>query len=248
MNLHNKNIIVTGANKGIGAEIANNLHKNGANVICCTRKKNSSLIKNAEIQNKSNKNKIYNYEFDLSNEDEVLNIADQICKDFDQIDGLVNNAGINHVSLFLMDKIENIKKTFQINFFSQLIFSKIIIKKMMKKKAGSIIFISSKAALDHVPGRLAYSSSKSSLINTTEILSKELGRYNIRVNAIAPGIIDTDMLKNQLNKSEIDNILQKIPLNKIGSPENVADLVTFLSSEKSSYINGQIISIDGGQY
>ena len=149
---------------------------------------------NLEI-NKSKENNLYNFYFDFSNEDQITNVANNICSKFDQIDGLVNNAGINHVSLFLMDKIEDIKKVFQINFFSQLIFSKIIIKKMISKKQGSIIFLSSKAATDYVSGRLAYSASKSSLINTTKILSKELGRYKIRVNAIAPGLIDTDMSK-----------------------------------------------------
>ena len=147
-----------------------------------------------------------------------------------------------------MDKIEDIKNVFQINFFSQLIFSKIIIKKMISKKQGSIIFLSSKAATDYVSGRLAYSASKSSLINTTKILSKELGRYKIRVNAIAPGLIDTDMSKSQLNVDQINEVLKTIPLKRIGTPENVADLVTFLCSEKSSYINGQIIKVDGGQY
>ena len=248
MNLNKKNIIVTGANRGIGAEVVKNLHKCGANVICCSRVENKELTDlNLEI-NKSNENNLYNFYFDFSDEDQITNVANNICSKFDQIDGLVNNAGINHVSLFLMDKIEDIKNVFQINFFSQLIFSKIIIKKMISKKQGSIIFLSSKAATDYVSGRLAYSASKSALINTTKILSKELGRYKIRVNAIAPGLIDTDMSKSQLNVDQINEVLKTIPLKRMGTPENVADLVTFLCSEKSSYINGQIIKVDGGQY
>ena len=119
---------------------------------------------------------------------------------------------------------------------------------MISKKQGSIIFLSSKAATDYVSGRLAYSASKSSLINTTKILSKELGRYKIRVNAIAPGLIDTDMSKSQLNEDEINEVIKTIPLKRMGTSENVADLVTFLCSEKSSYINGQLIKVDGGQY
>ena len=248
MKLHKKNIIVTGANRGIGAEIVNNLHKNGANVICCSRKVDKELEqKNLEI-NKAHGNKLYNFFFYLFNYTVVVDAANNICKKFDRIDGLVNNAGINHVALFLMDKIEDIKNVFQINFFSQLVFSNIVIKKMMVKKSGSIIFISSKAATDAVPGRLAYSTSKSSLITTTKILSKELGRYKIRVNAIAPGVIDTDMTNTQLNKDDINNILKTIPLKKIGTTKNISDLVTFLCSEESDYINGQLIKIDGGQY
>ena len=248
MNLSQKNIIVTGASKGIGATTVDKLYSSGANIICCTRKPDQELIQKAKKLNKKNKNKIYNYNFDLFNENEVLREANKIVKDFDKIDCLVNNAGINHVSLFLMDKIEEIKKVFQINFFSQLLFSQIIIKKMMKNKSGSVIFLTSKAAIDSVSGRLAYASSKSSLINTTKILSKELGRFNIRVNGIAPGLINTDMLNNQLSTDEIDKLKKKIPLNKIGMTENVADLILFLCSENSNYINGQIINIDGGQY
>ena len=248
MNLNKKNIIVTGANRGIGAEIVKNLHKFGANVICCSRVENKSLTDMSLEINRSNENKLYNFFFDFSNEDQIISAANNICSKFDHIDGLVNNAGINHVSLFLMDKIEDIKSVFQINFFSQLIFSQIIIKKMINKKKGSIIFLSSKAATDFVPGRLAYSASKFSLINATKILSKELGRYKIRVNAIAPGLIDTDMSKSQLNEDEINEVIKTIPLKRMGTSENVADLVTFLCSEKSSYINGQLIKVDGGQY
>lgn len=248
MNLHKKNIIVTGSNRGIGAKIVKDLHKNGANVICCSRQKDHKLIEETERLNTTSENKMYNFFFDLAKDDEVESAANQICSKFENIDGLINNAGVNHVSLFLMDNISNIKNVFQINFFSQLIFSQIIIKKMISKKQGSIIFLSSKAATDYVTGRLAYSASKSSLINATKILSKELGRYKIRVNAIAPGLIDTDMSKSQLNVDEINKVLKTIPLKRIGTPENVADLVTFLCSEKSSYINGQLIKVDGGQY
>ena len=206
MNLSQKNIIVTGANKGIGAATVDKLYKAGANVICCTRKPNDELIDKADKLNKKNENKIFNYFFDFSSEEQVLREANKITKDFEKIDCLVNNAGTNHVSLFLMDKIEEIKKVFQINFFSQLLFSQIIIKKMMKNKSGSIIFLTSKAAIDSISGRLAYASSKSCLIDTTKILSKELGRFNIRVNGIAPGLIDTDMLNDQLSKDEIENL------------------------------------------
>ena len=119
---------------------------------------------------------------------------------------------------------------------------------MIKKKTGSIIFLSSKAATDYVPGRLAYSASKSALINVTKILSKELGRYKIRVNAIAPGLIDTEMARSQLDDNQIKEILKNIPLNKIGKAIDVANLATFLCSDKSYYINGQLINVDGGQY
>lgn len=247
MNLSKKNIIVTGANRGIGASTVNILHKYGANVICCSRILDKNLIEKSEKINKSSENKIYNYFFDLSKENEVILTAKKISEDFEKIDGLVNNAGVNHVSLFLMDKIEDIKKVFEINFFSQLVFSQIIIKKMIKNKSGSVIFLSSKAAVDSVVGRLAYASSKSSLINSTKILSKELGRFNIRVNGICPGLVNTDMLNNQIEKEELEKLKKSIPLNKIGLPEDVAELISFLCSDQSNYINGQMINIDGGQ-
>ena len=117
---------------------------------------------------------------------------------------------------------------------------------MIKNKSGSVIFLSSKAAVDSVVGRLIYASSKSSLINSTKILSKELGRFNIRVNGICPGLINTDMLNNQIEKEELEKLKKLIPLNKIGLPEDVAELISFLCSDKSNYINGQMINIDGG--
>ena len=145
-----------------------------------------------------------------------------------------------------MTKIEKIKQIFDINFFSQLEFTQIIIKKMLKNKGSSIINISSTAALDPVQGRIAYSASKSALISFSQILSKELSKFNIRVNVIAPGLVDTDLMHESHSEEIINKVLRNTSVNRLGQASEIANLALFLSSNLSSYINGQVIRIDGG--
>ena len=159
---------------------------------------------------------------------------------------MVNNAGVIQTSLFQMTKIENIKKIFEVNYFSQLQFTQIILKKMMKKRKGSIINISSTSSIDAETGRLSYSSSKSALATSSKVLSRELGAFNIRVNVIAPGLTDTDLMRNNHSDEIIENVKKNISLKRIAEPEEIANVVLFLASDRSSYINGQVIRVDGG--
>ena len=142
---------------------------------------------------------------------------------------------------------KDLKKIFKINLFSQILFTQYILKSMLKnEKGGSIIFVASTAALDNNQGRSVYASSKAALISQAKVLSKELGKKNIRVNSIAPGITETEMLKKNTPEKLIESIKENTSLNRIAKPEEIANVILFLASDLSSYITGQTLRADGG--
>ena len=146
-----------------------------------------------------------------------------------------------------MSTQKDLKKIFAINVFSQILFTQYILKKMIKNKnGGSIVFVSSTSAIDGNLGRAAYASTKASLITQAKVLSRELGPKNIRVNSIAPGLTDTEMLKNNSPADLIDKMSKNISLGRIAKPEEIAKVILFLSSDLSSYVTGQVIRVDGG--
>ena len=159
---------------------------------------------------------------------------------------LVNNAGIIFTSLFQMTSLNKIKDIFETNLFSNLLFTQYLVKIMIKQKNGSIINISSSAAIEGNEGRIAYASSKSALITSSKVMSRELGIHNIRVNTIAPGLTATDMMKESTPDDVLNKVLERIPMKRIGEPEEIASVALFLSSDLSSYITGQVIRVDGG--
>ena len=145
-----------------------------------------------------------------------------------------------------MTKEEKIKEVFQVNFFSILKLVRAIVKIFIKNKNGSIINISSNAATECDAGRSIYAASKSALNSFTKCLSKELGPFNIRVNAVAPGLTNTKMIEKNLDKKILEETIKRIPLKRIASPDEIANVVLFLASDMSGYINGEIINITGG--
>ena len=145
-----------------------------------------------------------------------------------------------------MTKIEKIREIFEINFFSTLIITQKIVKNMIKSKKGSIINVSSNAAYEADAGRSGYASSKSALITFTKVLSKELGGLGIRVNGVAPGLTQTRMMNDGLSEKIIKETLDKIPLKRAATPEEIAKVISFLASDSSSYVTGEIINITGG--
>ena len=246
MLLRNKSAVVTGCNRGIGKAIIENFAKNGANIWACIRKPDKEFsIYLKDLQKKTGViiEEIY---FDLNNIDEIKKSAQKIVIQNKPINILVNNAGIIHTSLFQMTSIEKMKEIFDINYFSPLLFTQYIVKKMAKQKEGSIINISSSSAIEANEGRLAYASSKAALITSTKVIAKELGRLNIRVNAIAPGLTETDMMKSSTPENILQETIKRISLNRVGSPDEIANVVLFLSSNLSNYITGQVLSVDGG--
>ena len=239
--LHNKTAIITGANKGIGREITKIFLENDATVWACVRKYNKD-----DFSSLDKTDKLHFVEFDLNNEDQIADAIKTITNANKVIDILVNNAATISTSIFQMTKINDIKNLFQVNFFSQLLITQLIVKKMIKSDYPSIINILSNSAIDVHPGRLAYSTSKSALMHSTKILAKEFGKLNIRVNGIAPGLTNTDMMNNNHSTDIINDVKNNSYLNKIADTHDIANTCLFLASKMSRHITGQIIRVDGG--
>jgi 3-oxoacyl-[acyl-carrier protein] reductase len=246
MLLKNKTAVVTGCNKGIGKKILEVFSANGATVFACVRNISKEFKSSVDEIEKNNKNKIIPIQFDLSNENQIKEAANSILSSNKSIDILINNAAMIHTAIFQMTSIKKLKEVFEIDFFSQTNFTQYILKSMVKNKKGSILYISSSSALDGNEGRSAYSSAKSALITQSKVLSRELGVHNIRVNTIAPGLTDTDMMKENTTQETIKDVLSRVSLRRIANTGEIANTALFLSSDLSSYITGQVIRVDGG--
>lgn len=246
MILKNKTALITGSNRGIGLATLIKLSENGADIIACAREKNTEFEKKISEISKNNKNNITPVYFDLNKEEEIEMGLKKIEKISNTIEIIVNNAGINQMSSFQMTSLKKVKEVFQVNLFSNFLITQKLMKILIKNRKGSIINISSNAAYECDAGRSAYSSSKSALIAFTKVLSKELGSFNIRVNAIAPGLTKTDMINDKISKKLIDDTINRIPLKRAANPEEISNVILFLASDLSSYITGEIINVTGG--
>lgn len=245
MLLKNKTAVITGCNRGIGFSILQLFSKNGANIVACIRKKDEDFENKVNQLSKKYENKIYIILLNLEHEKNIEKAFKEIKNLNVKIDILINNAGINQISLFQMTPLEKIKLIFQINFFSAISFTQKILKLISKDSYSKIINISSNVVKLNSPGRSAYASSKAALISFTKVLSKELGNTKICVNAIAPGLVDTDMMKNTPEKIK-NEILNNTPLKKAATTEDVANVALFLSSNLSNHITGETIFVTGG--
>jgi len=246
MLLKNKTAIITGSNKGIGKEILKVFSKNGANIFACTRNINDEFKLLLDELSKKYKNEIIPIKLDLADENQVKDAANTIIKAGKPIDILINNAGTIHTALFQMTPKKKLEEIFQVNFFSQTTFTQYILKSMVKKKSGSIVYISSSAAIDGNSGRSAYASSKAAINSQAKVLSNELGVHNIRVNSIAPGLTNTDMMSKNTSEKAIKETLSSVSMRRLGEPEEIANVALFLSSDMSTYLTGQVLRVDGG--
>lgn len=244
--LSGKNVIITGATRGIGRTILETFVENGANVWACGRIKNEEFEKNMEVLSQKNNVWIKTVYFELSDEDDIKNGIQQILKEKKKIDVLVNNAGIAFGGLFTMTPLAKLKEVFQINYFAQIKIMQLVLRAMMRQKSGSIINMASIGGIETAPGYLAYGSSKAALIYATKSCSHEVGQYGIRVNAIAPGLVETDM-GNYKSGEEIQKIIDRSSLHRKASPSEIANCAMFLASDKSSFITGQTLIADGGR-
>ena len=242
----NRKAIITGASKGIGKAIAFNLAKNGCDLLLISRTKSDlEKVKNEILNN--HKVHIACYELDISNFESVKkNLKKIIDKEF-TIDILINNAGITQDNIIARMTIDEWNKVIQTNLTGYFNCCRHIIRHMIKNKYGRIINISSIIGSNGNIGQINYSASKAGLVGLTKSLSKEVGSRNITVNSVAPGFIKTDMTQD-LHDSNKDKFLKDISLKRFGEVEDVAHLVSFLASDKASYITGQTINIDGGIY
>jgi len=246
MILKGKTAVLTGCNRGIGKATLEVFAKNGSNIWACVRKQDNSFsdyIANLAEETGVIITPVY---FDLSDVGQVKDGVKTIMSAKQSVDILVNNAGVIYTSLFQMTPIDKMKEVFDINFFSQMLLTQSISRLMVRQKGGSIINIASSAAIEGNEGRTAYASSKAAMICSTKVLAKELSAYNIRVNAIAPGLTQTDMMVESTPEEALANTLQRICMKRVGRPEEIANAVLFLSSGLSSYMTGQVLRVDGG--
>ncbi len=243
--LKGKNAIVTGCARGIGRSIVEKLAQNGADIWACARTKNEEFEKAMLTLSEANNISIRPVYFDLADKDQIKAAVKMIMSDKKDVDILVNNAGITYNALFQMSTLEKINEVFNINFVSPLLLTQYVVKLMLKKKSGSIINISSSAALDGNSGRSVYGASKAALLCATKSLAAELGDQGIRANVIAPGITRTDMLRS-MTEDVINQTIMNTHMKRSGEPIDIANAVLFLACDLSSYITGQVIRVDGG--
>ena len=246
MLLKNKTAVITGCNRGIGKKILEIFSSNGATVFACVRSITKEFQENINEIKKNTKNEIIPIQLDLKDEIQIKEAGTKIISSNKPIDILVNNAGIIHTAIFQMTSVKKLKEIFEIDFFSQTNFTQYILKSMVKNKKGSIIYVSSSSALDGNEGRSAYSAAKSALLTQSKVLSREIGIHNIRVNAIAPGLTDTDMMRKNTDEKTIKDVLSRVSLRRMARPEEIAGSTLFLASDLSSYITGQVLRVDGG--
>ncbi len=237
-NIVNKVVVVTGGARGIGAEIVKFLAKLGYKVVLNYNKSESYA---QDVKKELNNVEIF--KADVSKKEEAKALIDFAIKKYGKIDVLINNAGIAQTKLFTEITDEDWKNIIDTNLNSAFYCSREAVKNMIHNKSGLIINISSIWGITGASCEVAYSTSKAAINGFTKALAKELGPSNIRVNAIAPGIINTEM-NSYLSKDELKNIKEEIPLEKIGDPVDIAKCVKWLIED--NYTTGQIISINGG--
>jgi 3-oxoacyl-[acyl-carrier protein] reductase len=246
--LQGKSIIVTGATRGIGAGIAVRLGEEGANVgVTYTSDKSEALARGICEKIEAAGGKAMALLLDVSKEEQVAAALDSFLKTFGRLDGLVNNAGIAIDQLIMRYKSDDWDRLMDINLKGAFLMSKAAVRPLLKAGGGSIVNLSSVVGQMGNAGQVPYSASKAGLIGMTKSLAKELGSRQIRVNAIAPGFIETDMT-HALNEEQKKAIVEGIPLQALGSVDDVAFGCLYLLSPLSRYITGQVLNINGGLY
>lgn len=236
--------LITGATRGIGKQIAITLAKQGYNIALNYRKENEEL-ENTKKEIEKIGVQILAVKGDVANFEDCENFVKQVIERFGQIDVLVNNAGITKDMLLMRMKKEDFEQVIDTNLVGTFNVTKNVVPYMMKARSGRIINISSIVGISGNAGQTNYSASKAGIIGFTKSLAKEIASRNILVNAVAPGFIETnmtDVLKDDVKQE----IAKNIPLKRMGTAQDVANVVKFLASDDSSYITGQVINVDGG--
>ena len=246
MLLKGKNAIVTGANRGIGKTIVQVFAEHGANVWACARRETEAFTAMCGKISKEYRVFVRPVYFEMTNDDEVKASIKKIKAEKCMVDILVNNAGIVPENrLFPMADFSEMHRIFDVNFFAAMRLTQMIAKIMIRQKQGIIVNMASIAALDGEPAQVEYVASKAALIGATKKLASELGTFGIRVNAVAPGVTETDMIKS-MNSELLARMAEQTIMRRLANPTEIANGVLFLASSLSSYMTGQVIRIDGG--
>lgn len=240
-----KNIAITGCNRGIGRVMLEHFCQEGGNVIACVRTITDQLL--SEYHKLENEYGVYIYpiKMDLETEESIREGLREIAALKIPIDVLVNNAGIEHGALLMFTKMSDLRRVFQVNYFAQVQITQYIAKLMSTHKQGSIIMMSSILGMNAASGTTAYGASKAAVISFTKTAAAELANMGIRVNAIAPNVVDTDM-GHKMDERALNSLMESTDLHRIAAPEEIAKVALFLASDDASYITGQVIRVDGG--
>ena len=244
--LKGKNAIITGTRRGIGRATVETFASFGANIWACARKQDDTFEEDMRQISDRYSVSIWPVYFDVTDGGQIKEAVQSIRKQKASIDVLVNMVGIVEDSTaFLMTSIDKMKHLFDTNFFAATLLTQYVSRLMARQSCGSIVNIASIAGLDGEPAQYEYATSKAAIVGATKHLARELASSNIRVNAVAPGMVETEM-GAKIEKNLRDHMLNKVIMKRMGKPAEIANTVAFLASDYASYMTGQIIRVDGG--
>ena len=241
-----KNILITGGSRGIGRGIVSSLIEQGAN-IAFTYSSSASLANEIVKELNSSKNKCKAYQSDASVLVDCEKLVDDVLNDFGSIDVLINNAGITKDNLLMRMSEDDFEKVIKVNLNSVFNMTKACLRHFLKNRNGSIINMSSVVGVKGNAGQSNYAASKSGIIGFSKSLALEYAKKNININCVSPGFIETQMT-DKIDPKFKELIISKIPSNRLGSPDDVANVTAFLSSDLANYITGETIHVNGGMY
>lgn len=245
--LEGKNIVITGCNRGIGKAVLERCAQNGANIWACTRSYDEDIRRGLETIAEKEGVWIKHIGIDLESDESIKKAARRIAGEKKSVDVLINNAGIPYSGLLSLTPVDDIRKVMGINFIAPMMLIQGLSRIMIRQHYGNIINMASIGGIEAREGFLAYGASKAALIWATKSVSKELGHHNIRVNGIAPGLIETRMGIDIHTEEQIQETVALSTMRRLGMPGEVADVAVFLASDESSFMTGQIIQVDGGR-
>lgn len=247
MNVKDKVVLITGSTRGIGSAIAREFIKNGAKVVVCGSKLENATKAVEEIKKELNidDNFLLPTGINMKDTSDIKKVVDAIINKWGRIDVLINNAGITSNVSLLDSTDEEFREMFDINFFGVVSLTREVVK-YMKDNGGSIINTSSMVGTYGGRNQSAYASSKFAINGLTKSLAKELGMYNIRVNAVSPGVVGTDMVRENVSEEMKQGLLRMTPLSRMADPKDLAGIYLYLASDISNFTTGQIIGVDGG--
>jgi len=244
MKLKDKVAIVTGASRGIGFAIASRFAAEGAKVVIIDILEEG--VKEAVKKIRDQGGEAFGFQGDVASKERIEEIVSQVLNEIGNIDVLVNNAGIYVGKAFWEEPLEFYERQFKVNVLGTVIPSQAVVPRMIKRREGKIINISSKAAICGEPGHAAYSASKGAVLSLTRAMAIELAPYHINVNAICPGPTETAILFGSMTKDQLEELKKYIPLGRYGKPEDIAAAALYLASDDSDWCTGQALSVDGG--
>lgn len=241
----NKTVLITGANRGIGRAIAEAFAQAGADLIVHSRSQTSAFAEDMLALAGRYMVAVEHVVFDMTDIHAMKTAINAALPPGRKIDVLVNNAGIAHGGLFQMTPVSVVRSVFDVNFFAQLDLTQLMVRRMSRQKAGAIVNIGSVAGLDLAAGNVAYGVSKAALMAFTQTLAAEVGPMGVRVNAVAPGLVDTEMATHMEKKAGTE-MIQNSAMKRLATVEEIAQVVLFLASDAASFVNGQVIPVNGG--